>query len=152
MMDNKLKTMVNNAIIAALIIVLNAFNPIGFGPIQFRLSEALSVIPFYNKKYMSGVLIGVFIANLFSPLNIIDSIAGVTVGVVSYTLASKINNQLIKNLVFSSVSGIIIGFMLYKMLNIPFTITAISIAISTIVSTSIGTWIIEKYLKKLILE
>ena len=52
------------ALYAALTI---GFGFIGFGPVQFRIAEALCVLPFFFPVSVWGLFIGCIIANLVSP-------------------------------------------------------------------------------------
>ena len=82
MSNNKVKILVFNALIASIYIVLTLIlAPISYSTklifIEFRLSEILLVLSFYNKKYGPGILVGCFLANLLgSTLGIIDWIFG----------------------------------------------------------------------------
>ena len=54
-----------SALIAALYVVLTMIvAPIAFGPIQFRVSEVLCVLPYFLTSAVPGVTIGCFLANL----------------------------------------------------------------------------------------
>jgi len=44
-----------------------AFSFIGYGPIQFRIAEALCILPFYFPITVWGLFIGCIVANLISP-------------------------------------------------------------------------------------
>ena len=50
--------------------------PIAYGPIQFRLTEALCILPFFYPITALGLFVGCLIANLFSPYGILDIVAG----------------------------------------------------------------------------
>ena len=53
------------AAIAALYVALTMIvAPIAFGPVQFRISEALCVLPYFLPSAVPGVTIGCFLANL----------------------------------------------------------------------------------------
>lgn len=57
------------AIVAALYVIFTVvppFNMISYGAYQFRVSEMLNLLGFYNKKYIIAVTLGCFIANVFS--------------------------------------------------------------------------------------
>ena len=59
MKENKTRSLVHGALIASIYVVLTiAFRPISFGPIQFRISEALCVLPFFTAAAIPGVTIG----------------------------------------------------------------------------------------------
>lgn len=48
-----------------------------FGPIQLRLSEALCVLPRYERKTaIPGLVVGCFITNLLSPYGLLDLVVG----------------------------------------------------------------------------
>jgi len=56
------------AIIAALYAVLTwGVAPIGYGPLQFRVSEVLKVLVLFDPWLVLGIGIGTFFANLLSP-------------------------------------------------------------------------------------
>ena len=63
--DSRVKQMVQGAAIAAVYVVLTmAFRPISFGPVQFRISEALCVLPYFTPAAVPGVFLGCLISNL----------------------------------------------------------------------------------------
>ncbi len=61
------------AVYAALTIVLA---PISYGPIQFRISEALCILPFFFPAATWGLFAGCVIANLYSAYGLIDIVCG----------------------------------------------------------------------------
>lgn len=65
-------------LIAALYAVLTYILPSGlsYGPVQFRLSEGLVLLPYAEPAAVLGLAIGCIISNLASPFGIIDIIAG----------------------------------------------------------------------------
>lgn len=73
------KSLVFSAMIAALYVVLsflsNAFG-LASGAIQIRISEALTVLPYFTPAAILGVSIGCFLFNLLSGAAILDIIFG----------------------------------------------------------------------------
>lgn len=61
------------AIYAALTMVLA---PLSYGQLQFRLSEALCILPFFFPYSALGLFCGCAIANLLSPVGLLDIIFG----------------------------------------------------------------------------
>ena len=61
------------ALYAALTLVIA---PIAYGPVQFRLSEVLCILPFFYPISALGLFIGCIFANLFSPYGVLDIVAG----------------------------------------------------------------------------
>lgn len=76
---NKIIFICQAAMIAALYVVLtyaiNAFN-LASGAIQVRVSEALTILPFFTPAAIPGLVIGCFIANLSTDAVILDVIFG----------------------------------------------------------------------------
>src|SRR5690606_36221424 len=145
----KINKIAGNALLAALYIVLTLVNPIGWGALQFRVSEMLMVIPFFNRKYIYGATIGAIIANSFSPLGVIDVAVGALGCIIAYTVSKYINNKYINACIYSAVAGVLVGLELKIVSRLPFILSAISVFISTLIITFIGVFIFEKYDKLL---
>lgn len=67
------------AMIAALYAVLTyaaAAVNLAYGAVQFRFSEALTVLPVFTPAAIPGLAVGCFLANLGSPLGLVDWIFG----------------------------------------------------------------------------
>ncbi len=143
------KYIVYNAVIAAIYIALTVINPIGTMAIQIRVSEMLSVLPFFNRKFIPGVLIGVGIANMFSGLGILDVLVGVGIGAVAYTISYYIKNVWVNVSIFSVLCGVFVGWMLLAVAGLPFWVSFVSITISTLITTSIGALIFRAMGKRL---
>ena len=69
MKENNLKNtyfLAYGAVIAAIYVALTmAFQPISFGPVQFRISEALCILPFFTPAAIPGLFVGCFLSTLF---------------------------------------------------------------------------------------
>lgn len=69
--------LVYGAAIAGIYIALTMlFLPISFGPIQFRISEALCVLPIFTFSAVPGLFVGCLLANLFGGAALLDVIFG----------------------------------------------------------------------------
>lgn len=65
------------ALVTAMYAVLTVVTlELSYGGIQYRLSEILVLLCFYRKDYAPALILGCFIANLFSQLGVIDWIVG----------------------------------------------------------------------------
>lgn len=61
---NKVHFMTQAAMIAAIYTALTvAFAPVAYGPIQFRISEALCILPFFTPAAIPGLFLGCAISN-----------------------------------------------------------------------------------------
>ena len=82
------------AVIAALYVVLVVvFNYISFGPIQFRVAEALTILPYFTPAAIPGLFIGCILANVIGGAVVWDiifgSIATLIGAVFTYLLRKK---------------------------------------------------------------
>ncbi|MCL2461463.1 MAG: QueT transporter family protein [Defluviitaleaceae bacterium] len=50
--------------------------PLSYGAVQFRVAEALNLLAFFDPIYGLGVVLGCFVANLTSPLGVMDVVFG----------------------------------------------------------------------------
>ena len=75
--DSRVQQMVQGAAIAAVYVVLTmAFRPISFGPVQFRISEARCVLPYFTPAAVPGVFLGCLISNLLGGAAALDVVFG----------------------------------------------------------------------------
>ena len=64
--SNKVTFLTQAAVIAAIYVVLTIiFAPFSFGEVQVRISEALTILPFFTPAAIPGLFVGCIIANLF---------------------------------------------------------------------------------------
>ena len=68
------------------VIVTLVASSLSYGQIQFRISEALILLCFFKKDYIISMTLGCFIANLFSPLGLIDAVFGTVATLVAVIL------------------------------------------------------------------
>jgi uncharacterized membrane protein len=75
--DERLRFLVRAAVIGAAYAVLTmALAPLSYGPVQLRVSEALTVLPCFTPAAIPGLFVGCFVANIISPYGIADLICG----------------------------------------------------------------------------
>ena len=66
-----------NGLLAAIYAALTlCLAPLSYGPIQVRISECLTLLAFYDKRWVPGLTIGCLMANLNSPFGIADMVIG----------------------------------------------------------------------------
>ena len=73
--NTTLRVAVSAVIAAAYAALTIALAPISYGPVQFRVSEALTVLPFLIPGTVWGVFVGCILANLYTG-SILDIIFG----------------------------------------------------------------------------
>ena len=77
------------AVYAALTI---AFAPISYGPVQFRISEVLCILPYFIPSTAWGLYVGCILANLFTG-NIFDIIFGSLATLFAGLLTARIGRR-----------------------------------------------------------
>ncbi len=117
----KTNTLVQAAIIAAIYVVLVwAFAPISYGPMQIRIAEALTVLPFYFPAAIPGLFVGCFIANLFSEAGLLDVIFGSLATLIAAYITYKVPKKWLAPLPPVLVNVIIIPVVLYYAFDFPY--------------------------------
>lgn len=101
-MNNK-KTMfiVKSAIIGAIYAGLTYFAAVlnvAYGGIQFRFSEALTILAAFSPAAIPGLTIGCFLGNITSPYGIVDIICGTLATLIAAILSCRTRNIKFKDL------------------------------------------------------
>lgn len=117
----KTKHLALNAVIAALYVVVTITFP-SFTALQLRASEIFAHLPIFNKKYSVGLLLGVAIANFWSPFGLIDVTFGSLHSALSIIIALFLTRhvktmylKLIINATVFSLMSFIIALMIKVM-------------------------------------
>lgn len=128
-----------NAIIACIYAVLTlAIAPLAYSEVQFRISEVMVFLAFYNRKYIPGLVIGCFLANIPSSLGWMDMVFGTFSTLVVVMTMNKVNNRYTASVLGALITGVIVGFELHLAFGIPFLINAIYVAIGELGVLLIG--------------
>ena len=133
------KLVVINAMIAGVYAVLTlAISPIAYSEIQLRLSEIIVFLAFYNRRYIPGLTIGCIIANLFSPMGMLDIVFGTLSTIIVCIAMYLIENRYLAAGAGAIITGMIIGAELWYAFNIPYVINAIYVAVGELIVLIIG--------------
>ncbi|AXQ78349.1 queuosine transporter QueT [Streptococcus chenjunshii] len=147
------------ALVAALYIVLTItppLNALSYGMYQFRVSEMMNFLAFYNPKYIISLTLGCMLANLYS-FTLVDVAVGggstlvfVTLGVVlfdrykkEYVLGGVFNKAFFYFSFFFAASMITIAVEL-TFFGAPFWLSWLTTAVGELVSLLVGSVIIDK--------
>jgi len=106
--------LVRTAVIAALYFVLTIIAaPIAYGPLQFRIGEALTLLPIIFPSAVPGLTLGCFLANIFSPYAWADMVFGTLATLSASLLTSAIGNALReKSLIIRGLVGAILPIII----------------------------------------
>jgi len=153
----KTKFLAVSAIIAALYIAVTyTLSFLSFGDIQFRIAEIFNHLIAFNPRFMLGVVLGVFISNLFSPLGWYDLVFGVAHSLICLTTLIIIS-KFVKNIVYRMLlNSFVFTFMMWIIalelklaLDFPFWLSWLSTAIGEAVVLLIGIPIMKLLDKRL---
>ena len=87
------KMMAQGAVIAAVYVVLTlAFAPISFGAVQFRISEALCILPFFTVAAVPGGSIGCLLANILAGAALPDIVFGTLATLIGAIVSYRLRN------------------------------------------------------------
>lgn len=106
MNNKKIIHLVHGAMIAAVYAAatyLSAVFGIAYGPIQFRFSEALTVLSLFTPASIPGLTIGCIIGNLSSPFGIWDIVFGSLATLLATLTARKLRTVTFKGLPLLSI-------------------------------------------------
>ena len=142
------KYLTRGALIAGLYIVITyILAPISFGPLQFRLSEALTVLPILYPEAVPALFVGVLLSNIFGGLGLVDIIGGSLTTLIAAYVTYRYRNSFIAYLSPIVFNGLLISIYLHILFEIPYWITAIEIAASEAVVVLLVGYPLIQYLK-----
>ncbi|MBE5810346.1 MAG: QueT transporter family protein [Clostridiales bacterium] len=128
-----------SAVIAALYAALTLLlAPISYGPIQLRLSEALTLLPMVLPQAIPGLFVGCLIANLYTGMLtdiIFGSLATLIAAIGTWLLRKKPILAAACPVVFN---GVIVGLVLAKTSGLPIALTMAEVAIGEVGAVLIG--------------
>ena len=153
----KVKFLAASGIIAALYIAVTMLvAPFGFTEVQFRVSEIFNHLIAFNPRFAVGIIMGVFISNLFSPLGPYDLVFGVGQTMITLALlivickfVQNIWARLIINTFLFTSTMFIIAFELNLALELPFLWTWLTVAAGEFVVLAVGAPIMYMLNKRL---
>lgn len=124
-----------------------AISPIAFGAVQFRLSEVMVLLAWVNPAFVPGLVLGCALANMFSPLGIIDVLFGTFHTFCSVMLISRTKNMYVAS-IWPTVFSFIIGFELYLVYHAPFIASTLSVMAGEFICISIIGCIVFSVIRK----
>ena len=110
----KVRMIAYTAMVAAAYVVITLMiAPLGYGVVQVRISEALVLLAFVDKRYAPGLILGCFIANCFSPFGLIDMVFGTACSAAAMVGITRFSKTLFGASLWSVFCNAFIGVELY---------------------------------------
>lgn len=144
-----IKFITRAGIVAAIYCVLTLIlEPVSFGIFQFRLSEALTILPFFMPGAIPGLFVGCILANYIGGLGPIDVIFGSLTTLAAAYITYKMPNKYFAVLPPIILNAVIISIWLCKIFAWPYYLTVLSLGISEAATAGIGGIILAYALEK----
>ncbi|MEL7657939.1 MAG: QueT transporter family protein [Bacillota bacterium] len=120
------KFLIQAAVIAAVYATLTILlMPFSYGVMQVRISEALTILPYFTPAAIPGLFIGCLVSNMVGPYGIMDMVFGSSATLLAaigyYYLRSR---PILVPLPPVIANGVIIGAMLYYVYSVPMPLIA----------------------------
>lgn len=130
-MNNKILFLAKAGIIAALYTAITVLiAPLSYGGMQVRISEALTVLPFFTSAAIPGLFVGCLLANLFgSPLGLLDVVLGSLSTLLAAFITSKIKNKRLVPLPSILVNALVVPYVLWATLGMPYLLSVFYVGI-----------------------
>lgn len=124
------------AVIAALYTAITLLlAPISYGPMQLRVSEAMTLLPVLWPEASIGLFIGCFLSNLVGGYGIIDAVVGglatLCAGLLTYRLRA---NRWLAALPPVLINAVAIGMLLHFVADAPLWLTMLYIGLGQAVA------------------
>ena len=115
MRKSSLQRLTRAAIIGALYAALTLLSSVfglAYGPVQFRISEALCLLPFLFPETAWGLFVGCWAANLISPYGPLDMVIGSLATLTAALWTSKCRRRWLAPLPPVVCNGVLVGAVL----------------------------------------
>ncbi len=143
-----LQAAVISAVYAALTILLM---PLSYGVMQVRVSEALTILPFFTPAAIPGLFVGCLVSNMVGPYGILDMVIGSSATLIAAICSYFFRRSpILVPLPPVIANGVLIGGMLYYAYSVPMPLIACILWVAAgelIACYAIG-YPLLKYMKK----
>lgn len=157
MRNKSILFMTQSAMIAAIYVVLTVlFAPFGFGQIQVRIAEALTVLPYFTPAAIPGLFIGCLIGNIIGGAIIPDIIFGSLATLIGacFTYLLRKRSKFLAPLPPILANTIVVPLVLYYAygFNLPIPFMMLTVGIGEIISCGVLGMILLSAVKKMPIE
>jgi uncharacterized membrane protein len=102
--------------------------PISYGPIQLRVSEAMTLLPILFPESVPGLFVGCVIANLMSQYGLPDVVFGSLATLIAATLTYILRkNTWLAALPPVLINAVIVGWLIWWQAHEPFFVSALTV-------------------------
>jgi uncharacterized membrane protein len=126
-------------VVGALYVVLS-ITPFSYGPVQFRIGEALKPLVIRYPALVAAFGVGTVIINLFSPFGVLEltfmPLVDVTGGLLCYLIARRIGTTFgtyVASLFYALWTAAGVALVLTIAAELPYLLTFLSVAVSEVI-------------------
>lgn len=143
------RSLLRAAMIATVYTVLTyALAPLSYGPLQFRVSEALTVLPILYPEAIYGLFVGAAVANIFSGLGAWDIFGGSLATLLAAWLTRRYKDSLLAYLSPVVINALLVSSYLSVLYAVPYWLTVASIGASEAVIVFALGYPLVRFLKR----
>ena len=110
------------------------FAPVSFGPVQVRVAEALTLLPWLWIEAIPGLFVGCLIANLMGGFGIIDVIFGSAATLIAALITYRMPNRYLAAVPPVAVNALVVGGYLSVLLDLPLLLTMLYVGAGQMVA------------------
>lgn len=153
-MYKNLKFLTQAAAIAAIYAVLTIIlGPLGSDVIQVRISEALTILPFFTPAAIPGLFIGCVISNLVTGAGPWDIVLGSLATLIAAFLTYKMPRKFLAPLPPVIVNALVVGVTLGYVLGYPYWFSILTVGAGELIACYVIGYplllLLDKYKKRL---
>lgn len=129
------KYLVRAAVIAAIYAgVTYLLKPISYGPVQIRISEALTLLPILESCAVLGLFVGCLVANILGGLGPWDIYGGSLITLIAAYVTSKMKNPILGSIPPILFNAFGVSYYLSMIYNLPYWPTVLYIGVGQSIS------------------
>ncbi|RLE90100.1 MAG: hypothetical protein DRJ49_00820 [Thermoprotei archaeon] len=133
---------------------VQALHPISFLQFQVRVANALiGLVPIIGIPAVYGLTLGVFLANLTSPLGWIDLLSSIFTFIGLIIVYKLRNVSVILGLtIYSLILGVWVSFMLWYVLGLPYILMLFYVTVGIWIATTVLGYALYQAVKRIIVR
>lgn len=128
--------------------VLPPFSSLAYGPVQVRVSEALTVLPFFFPETMWGLTVGCFLANILGGVGVVDFLLGPLFTLFAAYLTARVPRSIWAPLPPVLVNGFGVSIYLSILFRVPYFYSVFYVIVGEMVACYGLGWLLVMVLQK----
>lgn len=134
---HRIRYIARAAVIASIYaLVTYLLKPISYGPIQVRLSEAMTILPMLESSAVPGLFVGCLLANILGGLGPWDIYGGSLITLVAAYLTGKMKNPLLGAVPPVVLNAIGVSYYLSFLYDMPYWLTTLYIGLGELIAVA----------------